>query len=503
MKNYILRLKNLSFYEKLYAILLFILIACILPLLYMGLFSHPIGDDYNYGMYGHLAWENTGSLFEVFKAALLTSKTDWLGYQGTFASSFFMALQPAVISERLYALTPFIMLFMLVFSTSLFLYIVLVKCFKIPAIYCKLTTCVLLILSIELLDTPSEAFFWYCGAVHYEFMHSCMLILFSVLLYSFVEKKGFLYTFLTLPFAVCCGGANLITALFTTILLTFCLCCLVFLKKKRELIIFLPTFLTGAAAFSLNVAAPGNLIREADIVSNLPAIEAIYYAFQFGLDYIGKWTNIYILAAFLFLMPIVWSATTHLPVKLRFPGLFSFFSFCLLSSMFAPVTYALGTAVIWGRTLNIIMQAYYLLLFLNLFYWIGWLQQTLQGLSSESFQHVSRLFQSLFGKYRNQFVLFLSAFLLFSILCTGERELTTKSAIHDLRKGYAQTYHRETLHRIALLSMEGVDEVWVPNYTVRPWLLDFEDISTDPSHWRNRNLANWYQKKIVHLSIIY
>ena len=89
MKKYILRLKNLSFYEKLYAILLFILIACILPLLYMGLFSHPIGDDYNYGMYGHLAWENTGSLFEVFKAALLTSKTDWLGYQGTFASSFF------------------------------------------------------------------------------------------------------------------------------------------------------------------------------------------------------------------------------------------------------------------------------------------------------------------------------------------------------------------------------------------------------------------------------
>lgn len=51
--------------------------------------------------------------------------------------------------------------------------------------------------------------------------------------------------------------------------------------------------------------------------------------------------------------------------------------------------------------------------------------------------------------------------------------------------------------------MEGVDEVWIPNYTVRPWLLDFEDITTDPEHWRNKGLASWYKKKIVHLSVIY
>lgn len=504
VKKYIQRFKELTYYQKLYYILLFLLIACILPILYMGFFSHPVGDDYNYGMRAHFAWEETGSIFSVLKAAAQTARIEWHNYQGPFASAFFMALQPAVISERLYALTPFIMLFMLIVSTSIFLYVLFVKCFQIPKIYSKTAVCILLLLDIELLDTPSEAFFWYCGAVHYIFMHSCMLLLFSVLLCEFLSKKNsFLYVLLSLPLAVCCGGANFVTALLTMILLTFSLCALLLFRKKRELILFLPTLLVAGIAFFLNITAPGNFVREADIISNLPAIEAIYYAFQYGLTYMGQWTTIYVAAAFLILIPIAWFATAHLSVKLRFPGLFTFFSFCIFSSMFTPMTYALGTAYTFGRTLNIIMQTYYLLLLLNLFYWTGWLQQAFRTLSFESFLHTTELFKSLFQKYNHTFTVFLGIFLVFSVFCTSERTFTTKSAVHDLSRGYAQAYHQETLHRIALLSAQGVDEVWVPNYTVRPWLLDLEDITTDPSHWRNQGLAEWYGKKIVHLSVIY
>ncbi len=504
MKSYISRFKNLSFYQKLYSVLLFILIISILPILYMGLFSHPVGDDYNYGMNAHLAWEQTGSVFSVLKAAVETAEIEWHGYQGPFASAFFMALQPAVISERLYCLTPFIMLFMLIVATSVFLYVVLVKCFQISKIQYKITTCILLLLSIEVLDTPSEAFFWYCGAVHYVFMHSCMLLLFSVLLLAFLAKRhSLIYMLLSLPLAVCSGGGNFVTALLTMVLLVFSFFALLIFRKRENLLLFIPTFFTAGAAFFLNVTAPGNFVRGADIVSNLPPAKAIYYAFQYGLTYIGKWTNIYLFSAILLLIPITWSAAAHLSIKLRFPGLFTFFSYCIFSSMFTPITYALGTAYTFGRTLNIIMQTYYLLLILNLFYWSGWLKQTLQAFSSESFEHVFGLFHLLFQTYRKKFVIFLGLFLLFSIFITDERSLTTKSALHDLGKGYAQTYHRETLNRIALLSMEGVDEVWIPNYTVRPWLLDFEDITTDPEHWRNKGLASWYKKKIVHLSVIY
>ena len=78
--------------------------------------------------------------------------------------------------------------------------------------------------------------------------------------------------------------------------------------------------------------------------------------------------------------------------------------------MFTPITYALGTAYTFGRTLNIIMQTYYLLLILNLSYWSGWLKQTLQAFSYESFEHVFGLFHLLFQTYRKKFVIFLGLF---------------------------------------------------------------------------------------------
>ena len=101
------------------------------------------------------------------------------------------------------------------------------------------------------------------------------------------------------------------------------------------------------------------------------------------------------------------------------------------------------------------------------------------------------------------FLVSISASLIFMIFFTYHQDLATKSAVHDLSEGYAQSYHQEVLHRIALLTMEGVDEVWVPNFSVRPHLLDLEDISTDPENWRNQATAEWYGKKTVHLSIVY
>ena len=132
------------------------------------------------------------------------------------------------------------------------------------------------------------------------------------------------------------------------------------------------------------------------------------------------------------------------------------------------------------------MQTYYLLLILNLYYWFRWLHQCLDA---ETAEKISLPFQ----KHKASLLISISFFLLFAVLCTDKTQLTTKSAVHDIHKGYAQAYHQETLHRIALLSMEGVDEVWVPNFTVKPYLLDLEDISTDPSNWRNRAMAKWYE----------
>jgi len=204
MKHFLDSFKSLSFYRKMYYCLLALLIFCIIPLLIMGFYSHPVCDDYTYGGTTHAAWENTGSVFAVFKAAIETAKRFWRGYQGPFASAFFMSLHPGIISERLYPATPFIMLFKLIFSTSVLLYVLLEKYFQIPSLHRKIITCFLLLFCIELLDTPCEAFYWFCGSVHYTFMHSCMLLLISVLLLA-VKKSKYrpFYIFVSAVFKKC------------------------------------------------------------------------------------------------------------------------------------------------------------------------------------------------------------------------------------------------------------------------------------------------------------
>lgn len=479
-------------------------IASLIPLIIMGFYNHPVGDDFTYGMKAHLAWQSTHSLLAVLQAAIETSKSFWTDYQGPFTSAFFMALQPAVISERLYPLTTFIMLGSLIFSTFILFRVLLHGYLGFSSVHCRIVTLVYLLVSIQVLPTPSEAFYWYCGAIHYIFMHSCMLLLFACCLQFLLEQSGkrFLFLFLACALGFITGGANFVTGLFTLVLFgvltVFCL----YYRKKSAGFLLIP-FLFYLGSFILCVTAPGNAVRESDVAYTPNALSAIYDSFQYCLKYMGEWNNIYLVIALLFLLPVLWIAVSRTRIPFPLPGLIPLASFCILSSMYAPCTYALGTSVIYGRTLNIIMLTYYMLLILNLTYLLGWLRSKLQEQGSSLYDSLCSFLSSMKTRYHR---IFLSGIAISAILCvffTYHQNLTTKSAVHDLKKGYAQSYHQEVLHRIALLTTPDADEIWVPNYSVRPYLLDLEDLNTDPQHWRNQATADWYGKKIVHLSIVY
>ena len=52
--------------------------------------------------------------------------------------------------------------------------------------------------------------------------------------------------------------------------------------------------------------------------------------------------------------------------------------------------------------------------------------------------------------------------------------------------------------------MKGVDEVWVPNFSVVPPLLDEQALSpTDTNDYRNQAVAEWFGVSILHMSEIY
>ena len=97
--------------KKVLAIASFLLlILSVIPLLYVGIYNHPTGDDIYYGLQAHLAWEETGSLWQTILAAVKSVGEYYYKWQGTFSAMLIMHLQPTVFAEGAYFLTPIIVL---------------------------------------------------------------------------------------------------------------------------------------------------------------------------------------------------------------------------------------------------------------------------------------------------------------------------------------------------------------------------------------------------------
>ena len=104
--NYDLAIK----YKAIKWLALTALAAALLPLLLLGRYAVPAADDFSYGSLAHVAFVESGSVMDAAAAAFDKTLESYYSWQGTFSAIFLMALQPAVFSEALYALTPLIML---------------------------------------------------------------------------------------------------------------------------------------------------------------------------------------------------------------------------------------------------------------------------------------------------------------------------------------------------------------------------------------------------------
>ncbi len=269
-------------------IILFLFIISLLPLLYIARYDHSCADDYSYGLLARQAWQNTHSIWAAMAAAAQKVQTAYTDWQGTFSSIFLMSLQPSVFGERLYAITPFIMLGSLLFSMFFFLRTVLITYLKANRYQYLAVSSILLFLSIQLVYSPVEAFYWFNGAVHYVFMHSVMLTVLGIILIMLKEKRKtqkILFILLASLLGIIIGGGNYITVLLTLIL--FCVCIfLLFLIDKRQIKYVAVPFFTILISFIISAAAPGNALRKSVIGVSYSPLESIFLSFKFGVQYL-------------------------------------------------------------------------------------------------------------------------------------------------------------------------------------------------------------------------
>ena len=296
-----------------------------------------------------------------------------------------------------------------------------------------------------------------------------------------VRKGGAGRELLLVLLAFFLGGGNYITALSCAILSVGSLCLTALLKTPGRQRLLLPT-LALLLAFALSAAAPGNAVRAMSVYRHPGAAEAIALSFCAGAASIRSWTNLPLLGTLLLLVPFLYRAAAGARFSFRFPALVTLFSYCLISAMYCPTLYAVGST---GdlRLANIVYFSFVLLAALNLFYWLGWAaRRRPRPAASPRVQGPAVLLAALL------FVLSWGFYVRagYSVCSLGAAGL--------IRSGEAQAYRACADRRLTVLLDRSIRSAPLEPFPSQPYLLYFEDIGEDPESWVNVFMSIYYDK---------
>ena len=461
-------------------------VVCLLPLLYLSRYDVPCADDYIYGLEAHLTLIHGGTLADALAAALRHTVSTYHNWQGSYSAIFLMCLQPAVFSERLYCLTPWLMSLSLFGGLFAMSFSLMEKVFGMPRHIGTVLAGTVGTLYLLLMPYPSESLYWYNGSVYYTFFHG--IAMFAVAISISVARRGGSLRIAGLCLlAMFLAGGNLVTGL------TLCLLAasgMTLLLVKRNYVgarrLLLPALLLFGC-FCVNVFAPGNAVRAANEAARTPdAIGSILESFQMAARYAVCWTRLPVLGGMLVLGMIFWAVLPHGSFQFHLPGLFSLWSFCLFSAMFCPTVYTFGWAGP-GRLQNIVFCSYLFLLALNLFYWVGWCSLRRE----RERQHEAGI------KLLPMVGATALCFVLLGASAALHGGISLASAYTTLSSGQAEVFYQEAMERLDILRDPAVRVAKLKPYSDPPYLLFFDDLYDDPNAWQNRDMANFYEKDQV------
>lgn len=459
---------------------LIVLILSLLPLLYVSRYNHPTGDDIFYGIDAHLVWEDTHSIPRTIGNALQGVAHDYQTWQGTYVAMLFMRLQPTVFSEKLYFVTPFLIIGLLLggywyLLCQLRRYVLPLERYEQVGIWAVLT-----FLSLQWVVSPGEAFYWYNGGLYYSGFYGITMLLFGLLCkYIFTRRKTTLAGIFLLAFLI--GGSNYLTLLWSmlVLLLTAAWC---WLKKRPGRLALTCATLFQLGCFAFSATAPGNAVRQA-YSAQLPAVKAIIFSLGQGTAYLSAWLNgWWILGAMLllvFVIPAIQKIDFHFP----HPFLVTVFLYGMFCTLSCPTFYAQSSTGP-GRAVNIIYYGFILTSYISLFYLAGWVYNRYRDSGDRS--HV------LYPVYFR-----LLALVVVLQVCIGLHDNTIKlsasvQALRDIVHGTAAAYDREYNERIELLQNSNVSDLVLMPYQNQPLTVYVGDYGPSADQGSNQALARWY-----------
>ncbi len=356
------------------------LLISLTPLYAISFYNHACYDDFGFSILTHSAWRETGSLLQTVKAAIQNTAGIRNTWEGTYATSFISALQPAVFGEGLYWLTTFVLLTFFLFALWFFLRQALVKALHADRATFWMAFSAVSFVMIQFVPDVSEAFFWFNGGVAYTMLWSFMLLRIGVwLCFDRAGRPGAraaLYALL-LALTVVVGGGKYSTLLFAC-LADGLLVAFSFHRKRpgRWAELSLLALLLGCFAFS--ALAPGNAVRAATLSGGMSAPKAIAQAFYFGLALMGNWFSLPLLVVWALVSWQLGEALRGSPLRFHHPIWTTVLCVCLFCAQLAP-TLVTGNYLGDGRTVNTYYYTFVLMSCALAVYWTGWLMRRMDG----------------------------------------------------------------------------------------------------------------------------
>ena len=472
-------------------IFLAVLLASLVPLVWLGRYNYATGDDYYYGTEAHLVWQQTGSIPQAISAACAGVAKSYQIWQGTYSALFLMYLAPNVFSNTAYHLVTFVILLLLCGG----IFYLLCPLFRrfLPGTCGEWITVssILSFLCIQTVEFQCDSFYWYNGSMYYTGFFAVTLFFLGTL-FRYLDNGKRILLLPLLLFAVFLGGGNYVSLL-PCMLLSVTITLLLLLQKNKKAYICGITSVVLLLSFAVSAIAPGNHVRQSGMWK-IPAWKAIAKCLLQGIRYTFAWTGLWWVLAALLLLPVFLRILQKKNgAFFSHPILFTGYAYGLFCSMSCPLFYTMNSTGP-GRAVAIVYYMFLLISFTVFFYWIGFVLLKMQARPNPP----ERIEVS--GKLNTSRYLAM-AVLLFSILCTGLwQETSAMKAIRVLTDGEAAAYAAEYEDRLLLLNDPEVTDVVLTPFTHQPALIYTGDLPGDPEDPTSRKVAQYFQKTSLYVN---
>ena len=473
------------------ALALLLLIASLIPVYRIGLYSEPFYDDYVYSLDVKNAYEAEG-VQGIAPAVFETVSRVWKTWQGTYSSVALMSLTSLVFGEEYYFIGVWVCLTVMTVGGFILPFTGFRKILKADIASSLIAGALSSFMFIEFVYYAFEGLLWYNSAVHYTFMHGMMFILLAVqinLIYANSKASRIGFYLLEIILAIIVAGSNFVTSL-QGLLFFLIVMVLAFVKSRREGLYHVPAFLAYLVGFLQNVLAPGNSVR-ASFFNGFSAVKAMGYSVSEAVVRLPELTKFTTPIVLLALVPVIVEAVGNVDFSFKLPGVVSVLLFGMYATGYVSSFFGVGGAPVW-RTMCAVKYTYQLTLLVCMIYWIGWAVKKRQskGKTPHKINH-NLIYYAI-----------CTVLMIMSYAFSGNRvgEYSTMGAYTYTHYYVAQSLDAEYKERIETIKNSEEAEVYVKPYeTEASFLIGNNELSENPNEDVNRAMADYYGKDKIML----